>query len=203
MDSLRWEGDVPQLRSPILVCSFRGWNDAAAGKADPTFAFHHQPFAYFTKYAEGTAERKKHLRDETEFLEAAKKGTLPAVSFVKPMGLENEHPCESTVNGGESHAVALISAVLNGPNGKDVVIILTYDENGGFWDHVAPPLIDKWGPGTRVPAIIISPFAKKGYVDHKVYETVSILAFIEKRWGLTPLNDRDKNADPLSNAFSF
>ncbi|MBB5437566.1 phospholipase C [Pedobacter sp. AK017] len=180
-----------------------GWNNIMAGKPAPSFTYHHQPFAYFTRYAEGTVGRKKHLKDETEFLEAAKKGTLPAVSFVKPIGLENEHPGESTVTGGESHAVELINAVLNGPNGKDAVVILTYDENGGFWDHVAPPLIDKWGPGTRIPALILSPFAKKGYVDHTVYETVSILAFIEKRWGLKPLNERDKNADPLSHAFNF
>ncbi|SEM81745.1 phospholipase C [Mucilaginibacter gossypiicola] len=180
-----------------------GWNDVIAGKPDPTFTYHHQPFAYFTRYAEGTEERKKHLRDETEFLEAAQKGALPAVSFVKPIGLENEHPGGSTVKAGESHAVKLINAVLNGPNGKDVVIILTYDENGGFWDHVAPPKIDKWGPGSRIPALIISPFAKKAYVDHTNYETVSILAFIEKRWGLKPLNSRDQHADPLSNAFNF
>jgi phospholipase C len=180
-----------------------GWNEAVAGKADPTFTYHHQPFVYFKRYAEGTKERKEHLKDETEFLAAAKNGTLPAVSFVKPIGLENEHPGESTIKGGESHAVDLVKAVLDGPNGKDAVIIITYDENGGFWDHVAPPVIDKWGPGTRIPALIISPFAKKGYVDHTNYETVSILAFIEKRWKLEPLNDRDKNADPLSHAFDF
>lgn len=180
-----------------------GWDNTIAGKPDPSFTYHHQPFAYFSRYTEGTQGRKEHLKDETEFLDAAKKGTLPAVSFVKPIGLENEHPGESTITGGESHAVDLINAVLNGPNGKDVVIILTYDENGGFWDHVAPPKIDKWGPGTRIPALIISPFAKKGYVDHTVYETVSILAFIEKRWALEPLNNRDKEANPLSNAFGF
>lgn len=180
-----------------------GWDNAIAGKPDPTFTYHHQPFAYFTRYAEGTEGRKEHLKDETEFLDAAKKGTLPAVSFVKPIGLENEHPGESTITGGESHAADLINAVLNGPNGKDAVIILTYDENGGFWDHVAPPQIDQWGPGTRIPALIISPFAKKAYVDHTSYETVSILSFIEKRWQLEPLNKRDKEADPLSNAFDF
>ncbi len=181
-----------------------GWDKAIAGKADPSFQYHHQPFAYFAKYADGTAAKKEHLRDETEFFAAAKKGTLPSVSFVKPSGLENEHPGESTIKNGETHAVELINAVLNGPNGKDAVIILTYDENGGFWDHVAPPVIDKkWGPGTRIPALVISPFAKKGYVDHTQYETVSILAFIEKRWGLRPLNDRDKNANPLSNALAF
>lgn len=180
-----------------------GWNNTIAGKPDPSFTFHHQPFAYFTRYAEGTPGRKEHLKDETEFLDAAKNGTLPSVSFIKPIGLENEHPGESTITGGESHAVELINAVLNGPNGKDAVIILTYDENGGFWDHIAPPQIDKWGPGTRIPALIISPFAKKGYVDHTSYETVSILSFIEKRWDLEPLNNRDKQADPLSHAFDF
>jgi phospholipase C len=99
--------------------------------------------------------------------------------------------------------VDLINAVLNGPDGKDAVIILTYDENGGFWDHVPPPVIDKWGPGTRIPAIVISPFAKKGFVDHTQYETVSILAFIEKRWDLQPLNARDGGARPLDNVFDF
>lgn len=181
-----------------------GWNNAIAGSPDPTFQFHHQPFAYYANYADGTQGRKDHLKDETEFIAAAKAGTLPSVSFIKPLGINNEHPGYSDVVNGETHTVELINDVLNGPNGKDAVIIVTYDENGGFWDHVAPPVIDKkWGPGTRVPALIISPFAKQGYVDHTQYETVSILSFIEKRWNLTPLADRDKNATPLSNAFTF
>ena len=181
-----------------------GWDNALAGNPDPNFQFHHQPFVYYKNYADGTALKKEHLKDETDFIAAAQAGTLPAVSFVKPLGTYNEHPGYSDVALGENHALELINDVLNGPNGKDVVIILTYDENGGFWDHVAPPVIDtKWGPGTRVPALIISPFAKKGYVDHTQYETVSILSFIEKRWNLTPLASRDKNANPLSNAFSF
>ena len=180
-----------------------GWNDALAGNPDPTFQFHHQPFIYFTPYADGTAAKKEHLLDESAFVAAAKNGTLPSVSFIKPVGLDNEHPGYADVVRGEQHTVELINQVLNGPNGKDAVIIITYDENGGFWDHVAPPVIDKWGPGSRVPTIIISPFAKKGYVDHTQYETVSILSFIEQRWGLQPLTDRDKNAKPLTGAFEF
>lgn len=140
-----------------------GWDNALAGNPDATFQYHHQPFVYYKNYADGTQAKKDHLKDETEFIAAAKAGTLPAVSFVKPLGLDNEHPGYSDVALGENHAVELINDVLNGPNGKDAVIIITYDENGGFWDHVAPPVIDKkWGPGTRVPTIIISPFAKKG-----------------------------------------
>jgi phospholipase C len=180
-----------------------GWDSAMAGHPDPTFCYHHQPFVYFASFADGTEAKKKHLRDETEFFAAAESGTLPAVSFVKPLGIDDEHPGYSDVYHGESHAVKLINAVLNGPDGKDALIILTYDENGGFWDHVAPPSIDRWGPGCRIPAIIISPFARKHYVDHTQYETVSILAFIEKRWDLKPLTDRDKHANPLTGVFDF
>jgi phospholipase C len=180
-----------------------GWDSAMAGHADPEFSYHHQPFIYFKNYAEGTAAKKEHLRDETEFMEAAKAGTLPAVSFVKPTGRFNEHPGNSDIITAETHAVDLVNAVLNGPDGKDAVIIITYDENGGFWDHVAPPVIDRWGPGTRIPAIIISPFAKKGFVDHTSYETVSILTFIERRWNLQPLTDRDAKAGNLLDAFEF
>ena len=180
-----------------------GWNDAIAGHPAATFQFHHQPFAYYANYADGTQAKADHLKDETDFLAAASAGTLPAVSFVKPLGINNEHAGYADIITGENHTVDLINAVRNGPNWKDAVIIVTYDENGGFWDHVAPPTIDRWGPGTRTPAIIISPFAKKGFVDKTIYETVSILSFIEKRWNLPPLSDRDRAASPLANAFDF
>ena len=180
-----------------------GWDNAVNGSPDATFQYHHQPFIYYANYSDTAVEGRKHLKDETEFLAAARMGTLPAVSFVKPLGLDNEHPGYSEVYNGENHALQLINTVMNGPNAKDVLIILTYDENGGFWDHVPPPHIDRWGPGTRVPAIIISPFAKKGRVDHTPYQTVSILAFIERRWGLPHLHERDSLADPFTNAFDF
>ena len=180
-----------------------GWNNAIAGSPDSTFQFHHQPFAYFQNYADGTAGRKNHLKDEADFIAAASKGMLPPVSFVKPLGYNNEHPGYADVITGENHTVELINAVRNSPNWQDAVIVITYDENGGFWDHVTPPLIDKWGPGSRVPSIIISPFAKTGYVDHTQYETLSILALIEKRWGLVPLSSRDAYIHYLENAFNF
>ena len=192
-----------------------GWDDALAASADAgipdgglppkveQFQYHHQPFVYFAKYADGTAERTKHLKDESEFVSAAKAGTLPAVSFVKPVGVNNEHPGYTDVITGELHVMDLINAVKNGPNWKDTAIIITYDEHGGFWDHVAPPAGDKWGPGARVPTILISPFAKTGFVDHTVYDTTSILATIEHRWALAPLTARDTAAKDLSAAFDF
>ncbi len=180
-----------------------GWNNALSGTPDKLFQFHHQPFAYYANFADGTQAKKDHLKDEIDFRAAAAAGTLPAVSFVKPLGDDNEHPGYTDLAKGEKYTLDLINAVRNGPNWNDCVIIITYDEHGGFWDHVAPPTIDKWGPGTRVPGIIISPFAKTGFIDHTQYETLSILAFIEKRWSLTPLTARDANANPFSNAFSF
>jgi phospholipase C len=178
-----------------------GWDDAVAGREN-NFAYNHAPFLYFAQYKEGT-EGRKHLQDQNDFIKAANAGTLPAVSFVKPGGGNDEHPGSSAVYPSEQGAVNLINAVLNGPNGKDALVILTYDEFGGFFDHVNPPVIDRWGPGSRIPAIIIGPFAKKGFVDSTQYETVSIISFIEHRWGLKPLADRDKNANPFRNALIF
>jgi phospholipase C len=178
-----------------------GWDDAVAGHPSDVFQYHHQPFAYFAKYADGTPGRAQHLKDEKEFFAAARAGTLPVVSFVKPLGDANEHPGYTDLLSGERHALDLINAVRNGPNWNDAVIIVTYDENGGFWDHVAPPKIDHWGPGSRVPALIISPFAKKGFVDHTTYDTSSILALIEHRFGLAPLTKRDAGANDMSAAF--
>ncbi len=180
-----------------------GWNDALAGHPDPLFQFHHQPFVYFAHYADGTAAKAEHLKDEADFLAALHRGELPAVSFVKPIGLNNEHPGYTDLITGERHVEQLISAVRNSPHWAHSAIIITYDENGGFWDHVAPVAVDRWGRGTRVPMIVISPFARRGFVDHHVYDTTSILALIEHRWGLAPLTGRDAAADDLRGAFDF
>jgi phospholipase C len=183
-----------------------GWNDAVAGHADPLFQYHHQAFNYYANYAPGT-EGRAHLQDENDFIAAAKAGTLPAVSFVKPLGPDNEHPGYTDLVRGEQHLIDLINDVRNGPNWEDTAIVITYDEHGGFWDHVAPPTSEKhsdvWGPGARVPTIIISPLAKKHFVDHTLYDTTSILATIEHRWNLEPLGSRDANAHDLRPAFTF
>lgn len=180
-----------------------GWNDALAGNPDPLFQFHHQAFAYFANYADGTVAKAEHLRDESEFFTLAQAGKLPAVAFVKPLGETNEHPGYTNVLSGEQHAEALINAIRNGPDWNSTAIILTYDENGGFWDHVPPPVIDRWGLGSRVPTLVISPFARSGFVDHTLYDTTSILAFIEHRFGLDPLTSRDAAANDLVGAFDF
>ncbi|MEI6778427.1 MAG: alkaline phosphatase family protein [Chloroflexales bacterium] len=180
-----------------------GWNDALAGHADPLFQYHHQPFAFFANYADGTAAKAKHLKDETDFLAAVQSGDLPAVSFVKPLGADNEHPGYAALLQGQQHVADLVTAVQKSPIWNDTLIVITYDENGGKWDHVAPPSGDRWGPGLRVPTIIIAPFAKRGYVDHTQYDTTSILATIEHRWNLVPLSARDAEANDLRNALDL
>ena len=180
-----------------------GWDDAIAGHPHPVFQYHHQPYAYFANYADGTEAKKEHLLDEKAFLKAVETGSLRAVSFVKPLGPLNEHPGYADVASGEQHVMQLVDAIMASPQWKSTVIIITYDENGGRWDHVAPPVVDRWGPGTRIPAVIISPYAKRGYVDHTRYDTTSILRFIEKRWNLQPLGSRDAAANDLTNAFDF
>jgi phospholipase C len=182
-----------------------GWSNALAGSPDPLFQFHHQPFAYYANYANGTAAQTAHLQDEAVFLADLTNTTLPAVSFIKPIGQDTEHPGYANEIQGQLHVADLVAAVQNSPYWRDCAIIITYDENGGRWDHVTPPMIDRWGLGTRIPAIIISPFAKLHCVDHTRYETVSILKFIENRFGLAPLSTRDANPalNDLTNAFDF
>ncbi|HKG49776.1 MAG TPA: alkaline phosphatase family protein [Actinomycetales bacterium] len=184
-----------------------GWNDAAAGRPGPLFQYHHQPFNYFADYAPDKPGRA-HLRDETEFFAAARGGGLPTVSFVKPYGAENEHPGYASEPNGSDHLVDLIKAVQAGPQARHTLIVVTYDEFGGQWDHVPPPgqgssttgVRDAFGPGTRIPALVISKAFRRSGVDHTVYDTTSILASIERALGLAPVDTRDARVADLSPA---
>ncbi len=179
-----------------------GWSDAVNGKTDPShfFPFHHHPFGYFANYAQGTKGRAEHLKDETDFVAAIQNGALPAVSFFKPAGTVDMHPYYTKLGESQEHVFGLVKAIENSPLWKDSVIIITFDDAGGFWDHVAPPQSDRFGPGERIPTLIISPFAKRGFIDHTMYETTSILKLIETKYHLKPLGARDAKANDLTNA---
>jgi acid phosphatase len=155
------------------------------------FQPHHHPFNFFKQFAPGTPARAQHLLDAglggTEFIKAIDTGTLPAVSFYKPQGNLNEHPGYANVADGEVHIADVIHHLENSPQWKNMVVIITYDENGGSWDHVAPPKGDRWGPGTRIPTLIVSPYAKMGTVDHTMYDTTSVLRLITERFNLPVL----------------
>ncbi len=176
---------------------------------DQLFQYHHQPFNYFANYAPGTAARAAHLRDEQEFIASAKNGTLKPVSFVKPIGAENEHPGYASEHSGSNHLVDLLRAIEHGPDADSTLVIVTYDEYGGQWDHVAPPqgktgISDQWGPGTRIPTLLVSPVLKHRFaVDRTEHDTTSILATIERRFGLDPLTTRDAAVADLFRAPVF
>lgn len=157
------------------------------GKGDaPDFEVHHMPYGYFANYAPGKAARNEHIKDGDEFVKDIAAGHLPQVAFYKPSGKLNQHPGDDLM-AGDAHLADLVDKLMHGPQWKSTLIIITYDENGGFWDHVAPPKGDRWGPGPRVPAILISPWVRKGYVDHTVYDTTSIHKLINLRFNVTPL----------------
>ena len=112
------------------------------------------------------------------FLGAAKAGTLPAVSWVVPSQPDSEHP-PASVHQGQAYTTALINAVMKSPDWDSTAIFLAWDDWGGFYDNVVPPTVDANGYGLRVPALVISPYAKQGYIDHQILSSDAYLKFIE------------------------
>ncbi|TKJ77410.1 acid phosphatase [Pseudomonas sp. CFBP13509] len=172
----------------------------------PNFQYHHQPFNYFKQQGpENRAERDKRLRDgglgdeasTNKFFADAQAGKLPAVSFYKPQGNLNMHAGYADVASGDRHIVRALKVLQESPQWKNMVVVVTVDENGGWWDHVAPPKGDRWGPGTRVPALVVSPFARKGTVDHTVYDTASILRLITRVFQLETLDGLKQRDDAM------
>jgi acid phosphatase len=155
----------------------------------PDFQPHHQPFNYYARFdpETGREQRALHLRDYAQLTADIAAGRLPAVVFYKPQGNLNQHAGYASVAEGDAHIAGLVEKLRSGPQWSHMVIVITYDEYGGAWDHVAPPQGDLLGPGARIPALVISPFAKKGTVDHTPYDTGSIVRFLTRRFGLAPL----------------
>ena len=175
---------------------------------DVLFQYHHQPFNYYANYGPGTPGRT-HLQDEAHFFnliaDSRKQGNdcdLKPVSFWKPIGEENEHPGYASEPDGSSKLVDVLQSIESSGCAKNTMVIVTYDEFGGEWDHVAPPTVDKFGPGSRVPTLILAPYLKNGFgVDSTEHDTTSILKTIENRYGLRPLASRDASVSDLSSVW--
>jgi phospholipase C len=175
---------------------------------DANFQWHHQPLAYYDNFAPWLPNGQRnplsaaHLQDENNFFSDLSTGNLPAVSFIKQIGEDNEHPGYTSLLEGQQSTADIVHAVQNSPDWAHTAIIITYDENGGRWDHVsAPDLNGIWGDGSRVPTIVISPYSKLGTVDHTQHDTLSILKTIEQRFNLPALNSLDANASSLADNF--
>ncbi|MGC0154385.1 acid phosphatase [Chromobacterium vaccinii] len=173
-----------------------GWSASLADASNiyngsvPNFQAHHQPFNYYATFdpVKQADYRSQHLKDfDGQFLGDAAAGKLPQVAFYKPQGNLNQHSGYASVADGDAHIASVIAQLQQSPQWKNMLVVVTYDENGGYYDHAAVPKGDRWGPGTRIPAILISPFAKKGYVDHTQYDTASVLRFLTRRFGLKAL----------------
>jgi phospholipase C len=140
--------------------------------------------------------------DSDDFVPDVNSGHLPAVSWLTPPFPLSDHPPQSVCRG-ENWTVTMINAIMNSPEWDSTAIVLTWDDFGGFYDHVPPPHVDMYGLGPRVPAIIISPWAKPGYVDGTTYEFASVLRFIETVFDVPPLTSRDADAADMLGAFDF
>jgi phospholipase C len=152
-------------------------------------------------------QRINKLRYPSRFVEVARAGGLPDVTYLIPPPIYNEHPNGPPHNWsmcvGENWSVRQINAIMRGPDWDRTAIFLIWDDFGGLYDHVRPPMIDGMGLGPRVPFIVISPWAKPSYVSHTRYEFSSILAFIERLHGIRPLTHRDRSANDMFDAFDF
>ena len=169
-------------------------------------------------YSFNTYDTINHIRNtsawttydvpNTQFLTDVSSGHLPAVSWLIAGGVESEHPPNGMCQG-ENWTVQQVNAILQSPTYKNnTAIFITWDDFGGFYDHVVPPTVDGFGLGPRVPLLIISPYAKKGaggsgYISHTQYEFSSVLKFIEEDFGLSPLTARDADANDTTDSFDF
>ena len=134
------------------------------------------PLPYFDTVAQdGQLGNVQPIQD---FYARARNGTLPAVSWVDPTGAVSEHP-PARVSVGEDYVTGLINTIMKGPDWKSTAIFLAWDDWGGFYDHVAPPVVDENGYGLRVPGLVISPYARRGYVDHQTLSFDAYVKFIE------------------------
>ncbi len=136
-----------------------------------------------------------------EFYRDAQTGQLPAVSYIAPGGL-SEHP-PGKLAAGQTFVRSIVNELMRSPEWSSTAFVLTYDSWGGWYDHVAPPAVDRYGYGFRVPALLVSPYAKRGSIDHATLDFTSILRFIEDNWSLAPLARRDADASSIASAFDF
>ena len=173
-------------------------------EGSPMFQPHHQPFNYYARFAPGTPDRAAHLKDGEDLLQDITFGRLPPVVFYKPAGRYTQHPSYTDVKSGDEHMADILERLRASPQWEHMLVVLTYDENGGYWDHMPPPTGAGWGdrlgPGTRIPTIMAGPTVKRGHVDHTTYDTASILKFITRRFGLEPLPGVRANTGDLSAA---
>ena len=164
--------------------------------ADNTYCNICNPFQYATSIMT-SASGRAHLQDTTALYQAIKDGTLPAVSYVKPDGWLDGHPSSSKLNLFEGFVKKIVDGVqANKELWKSTAIVVTFDEGGGYYDSGYVQPLDYFGDGTRIPALVVSPFTNAGHISHTYADHVSVLKFIEANWGLAPVSSRSRDNFP-------
>ncbi len=159
------------------------------------------PLPAFPKVQNDPTQRSR-LQSTAQFYKDAAGGNLPQVSWVIPSSPVSEHP-PAGVKEGMAYVTGLVNAIMQGPNWNTTAIFISWDDWGGFYDHVTPPQVDQYGYGIRVPGLIISPYAKENYIDHNTYSFESWLRIVEERFDVNPMTARDTNASDMLSAFDF
>lgn len=158
------------------------------------------PLIYFESISSDESRLNRIVPSE-QFLQDIANQTLPSVVWIMPQNRSvSEHP-PTDVKRGEAWVDSLVKATMKSTYWNSSVIFLTWDDYGGWFDHVPPPQVDEYGFGFRVPLIVISPHAKMGYVDHTLGSPASILRFMERKYSISPLTQRDALANDLTTAF--
>jgi phospholipase C len=177
----------------------------AEQKDDPTQYTYWNPLPAFPKMWNDPAQRSRVV-DTAQFYKDAAGGNLPQVSWIQPFfgSRLSEHPgFGGGVEDGMSYVTGLVNAIMQSPNWNTTAIFIAWDDWGGFYDHVVPPKVDEFGYGIRVPGLVISPYARQGYIDHKTYSFESWLKIVEKRFGIASMTKRDKDALDMIDSFDF
>jgi len=159
------------------------------------------PLPAFSAVENDPEERAREV-DTSQFYRDASAGKLPQVSWIIPSGPVSEHP-PAGVQQGMAYVTGLVNAIMRSPEWNSTAIFVSWDDWGGFYDHVVPPKVDQYGYGMRVPGLVISPYAKQGYVDHNVYSFDSWLRLVEERFGISPLTTRESKVGDMLAAFDF
>jgi phospholipase C len=145
----------------------------------------------------------ENLKTDDDFFTDLAKGDLPSVSWLIPDVAVSEHPAAASMCAGENWTVKVLDALMRSPDWRHTAVVITWDDFGGFYDHVPPPHVDLFGFGPRVPMLLISPWARQGYIADDTLEFSSVLKMIETIWGLDPLTERDRRAGDMLDLFDF
>jgi phospholipase C len=178
---------------------------AAQQAKDPNEYTYWNPLPAFPKVFNDPNQRSC-LVDTAQFYKDSQTGNLPNVSWVQPFfgSVLSEHPAfRGGVRAGMAYVTGLINAIMQGPDWNSTAIFVTWDDWGGFYDHVSPPKVDEFGYGIRVPSFVISPYTKQDYIDHKTYSFESWLKIVEERFGVPSMTARDRDAQDMMNSFDF